>query len=391
MSDGPATSKHLDWESDPQSTDLAEQTLHAIRHGAVDAFVVEEEEGERVYTLQGTDLPYCALVERMQQGAAMLNSEGEILYCNLSLAHLLGKSREEAIGLSLKDFVETADRTAYERLRSEVLLGSRQGELHLLRADGTALSASFAFNLLSRDKSTTGVLITDLTAYHQQMELSRRLQQIQDEERRRIARELHDSVGQLLAALSMNMARVSGEAFKLSPEVARLVPESAGMVEQINNEIRTISHLLHPPLLDEVGLPSAISWLVDGFGKRSHIQATVEITADFPRLPQDVEIAIFRAVQECLTNVHRHSGSPSCTVTLSYIGDQVRVQIKDRGRGIPQAKLPGLTNFGGVGLRGMEERFRRLGGTLEISSSGEGTCVTAVLPVLTQLRDQEVA
>ena len=391
MSDGPAASKHLEWKKNPEFADFAEQTLQAIRQGAVDAFVVQEPEGHRVYTLQGADLPYSVLVEQMQQGAAMLNSQGEIIYCNPSLAQLLGTNREDVIGAPLRDFVDSSDLHNYETLRSGSLLGRQEGELCLRCCGGTTVPASFAFSLLSRDMSAIGVLITDLTAYHQRMELSRRLQQLQDEERRRIARELHDSVGQLLAAVSMNITRVSGEVTKLSPEVARLVPENAAMIEQINNEIRTISHLLHPPLLDEVGLPSAIRWLVDGFGERSNIQATVEISADFPRLPQDVEIAIFRAVQECLSNVHRHSGSPSCTVQLSYEGDQVRVEIKDRGRGIPATKLPNLASTGGVGLRGMEERFRQLGGKLEISSGDDGTSIIAVLPVSAEFPNKEVA
>jgi len=212
-------------------------------------------------------------------------------------------------------------------------------------------------------------------------ELSSRLQQMQDEERRRIARGLHDSAGQLLAAIAMNIAVVKTEAQKLSPNVARCVEDNRELVEQLTTEIRTISHLLHPPFLDEVGLASALRWYVEGFSERSSIAATLDMPENLERLPDDTEIAIFRAVQECLTNVHRHSGSRSCSITLSQDENNLRVEIKDDGKGISREKKLTLTSSGGgVGLRGMQERIRRLGGTFNISSSNRGTTVVVTLP-----------
>ncbi|MFL6463716.1 MAG: sensor histidine kinase, partial [Bryobacteraceae bacterium] len=200
--------------------------------------------------------------------------------------------------------------------------------------------------------------------------------------RRRLARELHDSVGQFLAALAMNIANLSREADKLSTEGARCLRENTYIVDQISNEIRTISHLLHPPLLDEVGLPAALHWFVDGFTKRSNIQTTLQILDNFPRMAQDVEIAIFRAVQESLTNVHRHSGSSCCSVKIERVDDQVRVEISDRGRGVPAERLSSLDgSSSGVGVRGMQERMLQLGGTLNMTSDSEGTTVTATLPI----------
>jgi PAS domain S-box-containing protein len=359
----------------------AQETLRAIQQGTVDAFVVEEPEGHRVYTLEGSDLPYSVLVERMQQGAAMLNGRSEIIYCNLSLARLLGMQRETVIGLHLRDLVSPDDHSACDELLSETELGSREGEMRLRRVDGKLLSAKFAFNPLSRDKSATGVLVTDLTSQKQLEELAFRLQRMQDEERRRIARELHDSVGQLVAAITMNISVVKSEAHKLSPEIAKLVYENDGMVNQIGEEIRTISHLLHPPLLDEVGLPSALRWYIDGFSHRSKIQTSLEVPEQLERLPQEMEIAVFRAVQECLTNVHRHSGSTTCSVKIAPGRDRLLVEIKDQGCGIPQDRLATLAFSGGVGFRGMRERLRRLGGTLEIKSDEAGTTVTATLPI----------
>src|SRR6202045_3114103 len=205
----------------------AEQTLHAIRQGAVDAFVVEEAEGHRVYTLEGSDLPYSALVERMQQGAAMLDARGSIVYCNLSLARLLGTSREAVIGRLLVDFLVLADQPSCQKLLSEVQLGSSEGEMRLRLADGNLIPARFSFCILSRDKTATGVLITDLSAQKQQVEFASRLQNMQDEERKRIARELHDSVGQLLAAISMNLAIGQTQSHLLDSRGARAVSDNA--------------------------------------------------------------------------------------------------------------------------------------------------------------------
>jgi PAS domain S-box-containing protein len=361
--------------------DGAQERLHAIRNGAVDAFVVEEPDGHRVYTLEGADLPYSAMVERMQQGAAMLNDDGLVIYCNPSLAQLLGVAREAVIGVSLQDFLAPADQPVCQNLVRETQLGSSEGEVQLRRPDGSLVACHFSFRLLSRDKSAIGVLITDLTAQKQQAEFASRLQRMQDDDRRRIARELHDSVGQLLVAIVMNLAVIKKETHRLSPEAAKLVHDNSGMIDQISNEIRTISHLLHPPLLDEVGLPSALRWYVNGFAQRSKIDATLDMPENFDRLPQDMEIAVFRAVQECLTNIHRHADSPSCAVNLARDEDRLRLEIKDSGRGIPKAKLSNLASSGGVGLRGMQERIRQLGGTLEIVSSESGTTVVATLPV----------
>ena len=362
--------------------DEAEETVRAICDGSVDAFVVQDGAGHRVYTLEGADLPYNVLVERMHQGAAILDAYGNIIYCNVSLAQLMGVDHDSLIGIPLQRFLNSDDQVLFQKLWRETLVGPRDAEMSVRRADGTQVSTNFSFRLLTQDKSSTGVLITDLTGQKQQAELTANIQRMQDEERRRIARDLHDSVGQLLAALSMNIARVTGESHKLSPDVAKLVTENASLVNQITNEIRTTSHLLHPPLLDEVGLPSALRWFTDGFAQRSNIQTTLDIPQQFQRLSSEMEIAIFRMVQECLTNIHRHSGSSSCSIKIMRDADRLRIEVKDSGRGIPKSKQLTLVSSGGVGLRGMQERIRQLGGTLEINSSPNGTVIAATFPVL---------
>jgi len=214
-------------------------------------------------------------------------------------------------------------------------------------------------------------------------ELSGRLQQARDEERRHISRELHDSVGQLLAALSMNLAIVQRQSDKLDSMGARAISENAAMLEQIGREIRTISHLLHPPLLDVAGLASALRWYVDGFSERSNIRVNLDIPEEFGRLSDEMEIAIFRMVQECLTNIHRHSGGTSATIRVHEEDHRILVEVQDEGKGIPPEKQLELSSTGrtGVGFRGMRERLRQLGGAMEIHSSAAGTTVTAMLPI----------
>ena len=219
----------------------------------------------------------------------------------------------------------------------------------------------------------------------QQLEmLNARMTTLRDEERRRLARELHDSVGQLLAAISINSSFVEAESHKLSPDAAKRVSENAAMVEETSKQIRTISYLLHPPLLDEVGLASALQWYVEGFSKRSKIEAKLDIPQNFAGLSKEMELSIFRVVQECLTNIHRHAGSPTAGIRIVQDEACLRVEIEDAGKGIPFEKRSafGSSPHTGVGLRGMRERLRQLGGTLQVQSNSSGTRVTAILPVL---------
>lgn len=213
-------------------------------------------------------------------------------------------------------------------------------------------------------------------------ELSVRLLLLQDEERRRIARELHDTVGQLLAAITMNMAVVETELSSLSPEAQKAFLENRAFVQQILGGIRTISHLLHPPLLDESGLPSALRWYVEEFSQRSGIRVNLELSSNFERFASALETAVFRIVQEALGNIHRHSQSPTADIRLSADRECLKLEIRDAGRGIP-ADMQRQIKTGirtGVGLRGMRERVAQMGGQLEIESSEKGTAILASFP-----------
>jgi signal transduction histidine kinase len=234
-------------------------------------------------------------------------------------------------------------------------------------------------DLEDRVKERTG----ELDAANKSLrELSARLLQLQDDERRRIARELHDSIGQMLAGLNMNLSTVRSDIERLT-KTAEALTDSEALVEEMSKEVRTISHLLHPPLLDEAGLSSAVRWYIDGFAQRSNIQVMLDFPEDFGRLPREAETAIFRVVQECLTNIHRHSESSIAKIRFRHLDGHVVVEVQDKGKGISSDKLAEMAAAGtpGVGIRGMRERLRQLGGDLEIRSNHSGTGVTARLPV----------
>jgi PAS domain S-box-containing protein len=350
---------------------------------------------------------------------AMLSVDGTIFEANRAALEGTGFSRGEVLGRKLWDVwwhslpeeqaiaktsVETAARGLTVREECEYML-----------RDGTIRFADRTLNPVQNERGDVVMIVLsglDITEHRQLRsmledrvhertgelemknlelmrhaevvrELSARLLQIQDEERRRIARELHDSVGQMLAAVNMNIAQVNRELDALSPESAKAMTDNEGLLEEISREIRTISHLLHPPLLDEVGLQSALEWYIDGFSERSKINVNLELPTDFGRLPRNLEITLFRVVQECLTNIHRHSGSSTAAVRVARSENEVRLEVRDAGKGIPAETQTTLASgkLSGVGLRGMSERLRQMGGQLEVHSNGTGTLVTATLPI----------
>jgi two-component system sensor histidine kinase UhpB len=213
-------------------------------------------------------------------------------------------------------------------------------------------------------------------------ELSARLLQAGDEERRRIARDLHDSAGQTLTAVGLNLAAIERETKVVAPDVASTAAESRMLVKQLIEEIRTLSYLLHPPLLEESGLIGAISWLADGITKRSQIDVKLELADEIGRLPQDLELAVFRIVQECLANVYRHSGSKSATIRLNRDSQKLMLQVEDEGRGMSPEQLRALQTSGsGVGLRGIQERIRPFSGSFDIQSDRHGTRIEVKFPL----------
>lgn len=215
-------------------------------------------------------------------------------------------------------------------------------------------------------------------------QLTSRLLQMQDEERRKFSRELHDSLGQYLAGVKMNLDMFSG-----AKPTDELLANAIQLLDQSIAETRTISHLLHPPLLDEVGFASAAKWYLQGFSERSGVEVKVEMPDDLGRLPRPLELGLFRVLQESLTNIHRHSKSAKAEVTLKPLPGKVVLQVKDYGKGIPQELLKTFRTRGtgfGVGLTGMRERVRELGGQLEIQSNLSGTQISVTMPLAAATR-----
>jgi PAS domain S-box-containing protein len=211
--------------------------------------------------------------------------------------------------------------------------------------------------------------------------LSSSLMHVQDDERRHIARELHDSAGQTLTVLGMNLAMVSQLAGAGDPQLREQVSEAQKAVEQLTQEIRTASYLLHPPLLDEIGVAAVLKWYVEGLAERSGLKISLDLPEDLGRFSRDAELVVFRVVQECLTNIHRHSGSKTAAIRLALCDGVVAVEVQDSGKGMSDEKLAEIeSSASGVGVRGMRERVRQLGGQIRIHSDASGTTVSITLP-----------
>ena len=217
---------------------------------------------------------------------------------------------------------------------------------------------------------------------NQVRELSWRLLRSQDEERRHIARELHDSAGQTLTVLGISLAQLAQKTGRTAPELAAEAEQIQETVQQLHREIRTTSYLLHPPLLDENGLYSAISWFLQGLLERSGMEVQLDISKEFGRLPRDMELVIFRLVQECLTNIHRHSESEIASIRIARESNQIALDIRDQGKGMSPARLAEIqSGRSGVGIGGMRERLRQFEGTMNIKSDSSGTHVFATIPL----------
>jgi PAS domain S-box-containing protein len=217
---------------------------------------------------------------------------------------------------------------------------------------------------------------------NQVRELSWRLLTSQDEERRHIARELHDSAGQTLTVLGISLAQLLQKTGRNAPELATEAEQIQETVQQLHREIRTTSYLLHPPLLDENGLYSAISWFLQGLLERSGLEVQLDISKEFGRLPRDMELVIFRLVQECLTNIHRHSESATASIQIVRASNQITLDIRDQGKGMSPARLAEIQlGRSGVGIGGMRERLRQFEGTMIIESDSSGTRVFTTIPL----------
>ncbi len=320
--------------------------------------------------------------------AIFVRTKDKITYWNRGAARLYGWQEHEVLGKAPHDVLQTE----FPVPISEVLDSgndSWEGELRQRKRDGShIIVASRWTTLRDANGEVSGWLEinTDITWRKKSEEATRRLSgrllQLQDEERRKFARELHDGVGQYLASIKIF---VEGAMRAGTPAQQReLLAQSVDAVDRCLVETRTVSHLLHPPLLDEAGLASAIRWYAEGFSGRSGIRLDLSLQPDLSRLPSEVEITLFRVLQEGLSNIHRHSHASRAAVSVEIQDRQVRMQIADSGCGIPEQRLRQWREMGaplGVGMAGMVERTRELGGRFDVQSAETGTTVTVVIPV----------
>jgi PAS domain S-box-containing protein len=349
-------------------------------------------------------------LEAIKAAIIITDSAGNITYWNPFAEELYGWPSKEVVGRNIMEITVAAASEEEAREHMSALNDGKcwSGEFQVRCKNGDFLTALVTLSPMIDDSGTAiGVvgISQDLSSRKQaeealqnaHAELEKRVQErtaelastneslqklsgqlirAQDDERRRIARELHDSTGQVLAALAMTMSQMQKES---SPANQRKFEECRELIGSAASEIRNLSYLLHPPLIDEVGLASAVAEYVQGFQKRSGLTVQFEISHDVGRLDGDREITLFRIIQESLGNIHRHSGSSTANVKLTCLQSDVVLEIRDQGHGLPNSADGGRSSAG-VGIKGMQERLRPFGGTLHITSDSTGTCVKVTLP-----------
>jgi PAS domain S-box-containing protein len=315
-----------------------------------------------------------------------------ILFWNRGAQETYGWSASEACGNVSHQLLSTEFSEPFEQLQEKLLSrGSWEGELIHLTKDGKRIHVA-SRQVLQHDHKgrMIGILEInrDITSRKDAEEalrnLSGRLLQLQDEERRRIARELHDSTGQSLAALVIHLSAISARISERDSAAMEMLREAIDLSQKASDETRTLSYLLYPPTLDHAGLRSALEWYIDGFTQRSKVKVELDVSIGGERLPEIVERTLFRVVQESLTNIFRHSGSETASVRITRGSGIVRLEVSDDGKGIPDDILAALNSSGGqlgVGIRGMRERIRQLGGWLQVRSRPGGTTIISSLPV----------
>ena len=396
---------------------------------ALQTEMMERREAEKL--LRRSEGELAGLLENAPEGVYQTGLDQRIIWVNKALSTLFGYTAEEFIGRSAAEFYvqDQVIATLWKKLNQHEALNdfpadfkckdgtTRQVRIHasgLWEEGHLARITSFV-----QDVTAQKELESELRKAHDDLEmrvlqrtveleqknhriceqaemlemindglrdLSARLLHVQDEERRHIARDLLDSSGQTLALLPLTLSALELEVKKLSPLLAQGLADNIDRVKQVSVELRNLSYLLHPPLLEEIGLGSALRWFADGFGKRTGIRVQLDLPRNMGRLPRDLEIAVYRVVQECLTNIHRHSGSPVAAIRLHVSSGAIVIEVADHGKGIDRQKLSQIASSSvtGVGLRGMRERIQNFHGDLEIASDSNGTRVKVIIPLNTK-------
>lgn len=358
------------------------------------------------------------LFKQAPAGIAILSGpEHRWSFANTTYCKIVGRSREQLLNRTIRESLpELAGQGFLELLdqvyRNGVPYVGKNVKALLNRGSGGAVEEAYFDFIYQPVRNVAGeieglmVLAVDVTEQQQArsllesrvqertLELKRAhealrvlsgsLMQAQDEERRRVARELHDSAGQYLAAVQMNLAALANETTSMPEGLQARLADTIRLVDHCTAEVRTLSYLLHPPLLDDVGLASAISWYVEGFSERSGVVVSLDLPKNLARFSPEVETALFRIVQQSLANIHRHSESKVARIRLAA-GDRLTVEITDEGRGFPPEVLAKFQENGqlpGVGISGMRERMNALRGTFDVISGVSGTTIAVSVPLV---------
>jgi PAS domain S-box-containing protein len=368
----------------------AEETLHAIRAGNVDAVVIASEQGPRVFTLEGAEHAYRVLIESMNEGALTLTVDKTILYANQSFAGMVKSPLEQVIGGSFRRYLSTADRAILRPLLKRTAKSGSKIQVMLHAADGSQVPAQISIRPMAKNgfsQKTIGMVVTDLTEPRHSEEmlraLSQRLVQSQEAERGRVAVELHDNITQLLCAI---VARSQALADRISTSDGPSKQEATSLREMLGKateEVERISRDLRPSVLDQLGLVAALRDASSGFAHRTGVSLELALLRLTVRLPAETELTLYRILQEALRNVEAHSGASHVTVRLSKHGKYIQLSIHDDGIGFKTAQRPNLSRRNGrLGLLSMRERAAYVGGTVEVKSVRRaGTEVEVRIPL----------
>lgn len=334
---------------------------------------------------------------------------GRLIEFNDAFLRIMGYAREEVLGRSVFDLNLWEDSTRRERLMVQLCEKGRVSEFEgrvrmksgevrdilfsaeLIHLQGEPCMLAVARDITEQKRAQEALRHSyeEVERYSRELErertrlrtLSRRLLEVQEEERRRIGRDLHDQIGQLLTAARLTLALLQQDLGHLPPEKNRRLEDALGLIDQCLEQTRNLSHLLHPPLLEETGLLSTVRWFLERFTQHTKINVDARLPQSLPRFPHALELNAFRILQECLNNVSRHAEAASVEIELKTQDNYLELSVADRGRGFEASQILGSDQMG-VGLAGMQERVRELGGTLEIDSRpGHGTCIRACLPL----------
>jgi len=420
------TRRRMETHAAPMRTPDGEIVQLAVTRDVSERKLAEERERRITTEAVAINAKFRAVFEQTSVFAGITTTDGVVIDANRMCLDACGYRAEDVLG---KPLWETGwwrgSEESRKRIRAATPLVAQgvpyREVLEYSWADGTVRLVDFALYPIMDDQNRviflhpTGVDITDLKHAEENYrklaesldaevrartdeleirnaevirqtellrEFSQRLLQTQDAERRHMARELHDSAGQTLAVLNMDVALFVQKAGKDAPELMAAAEKIEKTVRQLQREIRTTSYLLHPPLLDEAGLSSALGWYIQGLAERSALEINLTLAEDFGRLPRDMELVVFRLVQESLTNIHRHSGSKTAAIRLSRNAREIRLEIKDQGKGISAERLADIqSGASGVGTRGMRERVRQFEGRIKFESNGAGTKVVVTFPI----------